>query len=313
MSRAEIFKPSFPVWATDAFLECECQRVAAEVERFFETFDGNHDECHPDLADHVARIRDRQFKFTFDFLGNDAAFEVSEDDQILRFNLKVGLDICRDICADLMTPEHQRITIAKNAIALYILHEIRHVSQELEQYSSIQQLKSIEQNDLIAHFDLLADLSAAKDFASFRVWTERPFNHNDWNSLFVEALFVNVFYCIPIFDFPIESNWKMGRAIGLVLSLSRSTIIQQNLSQFKHASRKISIGLLVRPSSTYESASVLWIDKQLALAAVISEPANQWLQKIAHLISKGEMTEAFEIATSYIILEPAYWAQLEEK
>lgn len=312
MSQVETFRPNLPAWATDAFLECECQRVAAEVERFFETFDGVHDECHPDLNDHVTRIRDRQFKFVFDILPDDSAFQVSEDDHILKFNLQAGLSLCRNICADLMTPERERVTIAKNAIALYVLHEIRHVSQELEQYSSIQELKAIGQQDLIAHFDLLADVSAAKDFASFRLWAKRSFDDQGWNSLFVEALFVNVFYCIPTFDFPIASNWKMGRAIGLVLSLSRSTIIQDNLSYFRLPSRKTSIGLLVRPSSDYKSASVLWIDKQLAFAAVIQEPNSRWLEQIAPMIAKGNMTAAFEIATSYIILEPAYWAILEE-
>lgn len=288
-------------------LEENAAQAAAAVEAFLSTVSLDRLDLHPGFEDHLLRMRGYGFTLEFGPVDDGSAFEIYPDRKAIRFSLSAAALIYEGIARDPLSDSEQA-SAARTALLLFLFHELRHISQGLGAYGTVQELKKIGQEDLVAQYDLLADVEAAKDYALFvcsegNEWRQPPFVQ-----AFVQALYVHVHYCVPAFNYPLGSRWKMGRAIGLVLMLGRAALVGAiTTPNSRRQVRPLTAAILVRPNPIYTKASIQWADRNWGLIAVVDDPRDHWLFEIAKAIHAKRMSTAVEIAIAYLLTETAFW------
>lgn len=100
----------------------------------------------------------------------------------------------------------------------YVLHELRHRTQGVGEYSTIQQLKSLAGRVTVAEVDLFADRDAA--FAYAAIFASGP-GRAEFLESFREALFLSSAYFYKVFPVSAARPDKIARAIGVLLMAAR--------------------------------------------------------------------------------------------
>lgn len=117
-----------------------------------------------------------------------------------------------------LDPE-QIMPLCKMILAIFLLHELRHIDQRLEKYEDVQKLKEFGFAPLIAELDLLADRDALIAFSA--IFADE-FEGGEAEA-FVTGLAFSPRYFFRAFDFdPKAKPHKTLRAVSLVLMLARN-------------------------------------------------------------------------------------------
>lgn len=108
--------------------------------------------------------------------------------------------------------------LCKMVVAIFLLHEMRHIDQGVERYEDIQTLKELGFSPLIAKFDLLADRDALVAFS--QIFSD-TFDGDELLA-FKTGLAFSPRYFFRAFDFdPLTKPHKTLRAVSLILMLAR--------------------------------------------------------------------------------------------
>ena len=101
----------------------------------------------------------------------------------------------------------------------------------------------------------------------------------------------------------------MGRAIGLVLTLARASLLEKLSSEGTPTDglRPVTDGLFVRPNAGFTEASIQWTGDPWALVAIECDPEDEWLAKIAEAVEISDMEQALTVAGKYLLEKPAFW------
>ncbi len=110
------------------------------------------------------------------------------------------------------------IPLCRMIVAIFLLHEMRHIDQGVERFEAIQSLKELGFSPLIAELDLLADRDALVAFAA--IFAD-DFG-GDSLEAFATGLAFSPSYFFKAFDFdPKTKPHKTLRAVSLILMLAR--------------------------------------------------------------------------------------------
>jgi hypothetical protein len=285
--------------------------IAGTVQEFVEADHDALGPLYPGIHSHVGSLRERGIKLSFADIGPDAAFVMQDDGRQMIFSNQAAMALAEVVSSQSEIAKEDRPSFFRSLIILFILHEARHVTQGLSAHADARALKDIGQGDVIALYDLIADIDAAKAFAAFQCYAAESFTPEAFETHFVEALTLNVFYCLPAFGFPYEKPAKMGRAIGLVLMLARAGLLQF-VSKSGIAGpqlRPLTEGIFVRSDEGYKSASVQWTEGACSIVTVERAPADQWVRRMAKAVAAGNMGEALRIGSTFMMSRVEFWGR----
>jgi hypothetical protein len=185
------------------------------------------DSASPDVRRHCPNF-DQFFAAPFariisvDFNEHDAAFRL--DDDTLHLNLMPIRRILQRAVGEASANPKDGMTVGQvrgvaiRAVWLHLLHEMRHVSQNILSLAEVDRIKRIGGPKLMSEMDLYADRDAANALAALMTAGKEV---RDYLSAFLEALFLLGTCCYPAFNFPIESPWKIARALSVLIMAAR--------------------------------------------------------------------------------------------
>lgn len=285
-------------------VECLAHGLAAEIEQFLRNPVRPLGD-YPEFYRHVTALGERDLTIEFRRLGSEAAFRI--DGKAVVFNLSVAEKIYASLDEACDNPE--KVSLFESILRLFMLHELRHITQGLASYDDVQALKGIGQDDLIAQYDFTADVDATKAFAVFQCVATGDLSSRAFIRSFKTGLYLHVFHCIPLFGFRKSKPAKMGRAMGLVLMLARLSLLERLTMAHVDTSRlrPVTDGLFVRPNDTFLEASIQWLSGAPALASVECEFAPGWLLDLADAIEAHDMERALQVALKYLQRKPQFW------
>lgn len=111
------------------------------------------------------------------------------------------------------------IPLCKMILAIFLLHELRHIDQRMDRYEDVQALKQLGFAPLIAELDLLADRDA---LIAFSALFAGDFEGGE-EEAFQTGLAFSPRYFFKAFDFDPQSKpHKTLRAVSLILMLARN-------------------------------------------------------------------------------------------
>lgn len=145
----------------------------------------------------------------------------------------------------------------------FLLHEVRHRTQGIEDYDVVQRLKAAAGRSAMAEIDTYADRDAAWAYASAEAgWTSRK----AFLEKFREALFLSGDYYFKVFPIAGDRHDKIERVAAVLLMAAR--LAPLNLSN----------ELIERPDLPLDAAlSVALSSKRNALAIYRAEPSKRLL------------------------------------
>lgn len=164
-----------------------------------------------------------------DLKPEDGAFVI--EGNVIVFNLQPILAILRAVLADVeeqmevgrVLDQTEILQLQREALVVYALHEIRHVSQGLTLKESVDKVKHISGSQKVSDFDLQADCDAVFAYAMVRggeKWSEEYFDY------YKRALFFSSQYFFKAFEFSIDRIEKFSRAIGIILMQARFALLE---------------------------------------------------------------------------------------
>jgi hypothetical protein len=106
--------------------------------------------------------------------------------------------------------------IDRMAVALFLLHEVVHISQAIPEYSDVQTLKRTAGASYLAELDLIADIESARAYAAVESIPE-GLGEAAYVEWFAASIFFMISFCFPVFGFR-GKRAKVSRALGLALS-----------------------------------------------------------------------------------------------
>jgi hypothetical protein len=145
-----------------------------------------------------------------------------EDNHVVLF--PDGLDLILENILnrrDLPAVEGMREEILRHGIEMYVLHEVRHITQGIPDFSTVQMMKQVSGPDTVGKFDLIADVDAAKVQAA--IITLRD---GDWDeAIYFTNLRNSIFLCgeigLDVFKAPLSRPHKVRRIVGLAITALR--------------------------------------------------------------------------------------------
>lgn len=137
---------------------------------------------------------------------------------IARLLLFVLGDLRREIANGIdVSPDEVRSTL-HDVISLFTLHELRHRTQGVELFSTVQRLKNVGNRLAMTRIDVLADRDAALALAAVRSCS---LSGQDFLEYYQRALFYSVQYFFKVFPANEDRLDKCCRVASLMLMLAR--------------------------------------------------------------------------------------------
>lgn len=161
----------------------------------------------------------------------DAAFSLNAG--VMRLNAEPLARVFTLIAEDLGIDQDQKSALrpsdyllyAEAAVALFVLHELRHIDQGLSEFKDVQTLKGMGLAPLIAELDLAADRDAIMAFSL--IYADR-ISDGDYYDAFKIGLSFSPWYFFRAFSFdPKIKPEKALRAASIILMLARSLISEK--------------------------------------------------------------------------------------
>lgn len=164
-----------------------------------------------------------------------------------------------------------------DALALFALHELRHCSQGVEKYATVQTLKGIEGRNQLAKFDIQADRDAAVALAASRAG---DLSSDEFYEEYRRALFFSVQYFFRIYPANAERQDKVCRVAALILMLARLELF-------------LTLGRLT-VGDPLTSLQVCLGNNQRSIAVLENEPNNRLLAAANDIAELPEFVAAIE-------------------
>jgi hypothetical protein len=229
-------------------------------------------------------------RIEFKEITSGAAFEI--EDGFMTMNTGHIRGLLLEIVTDVDNSPHQLQEseigrLVRLAIELFILHEVRHLSQGVDEYESVQKLKIIAEK-LVGQFDLIADRDAAHAYALLRGAEKKKSNFGDYIRHFGEALFFMGQFCFPAFKTPLNKPHKVARALGLTMMLARIALAQTLGYDAKRAnSMPLDTALMPEIAPDWAKITIFAFNPDLHLVAIAVEVDPIMLESICERLDDG--------------------------
>jgi hypothetical protein len=155
----------------------------------------------------------------------DSGFKIKDD--VFFLNPAPLISIFKEIeksFANSSSQDSDTIPTKRAAIALFLLHELRHPAQGVGRFSTIQKIKKLSGPKAVSEIDIEADMDAATTYTIIQTNGLVSLDTIEFNKILADALFVIGIYSTPAFDFGTRLH-KIERAIALALSCARLTLL----------------------------------------------------------------------------------------
>lgn len=114
--------------------------------------------------------------------------------------------------------KHEIPKMLERVVVEYMLHEVRHRTQGLAEFSDVQALKAIAGASVMAEYDTFADRDAALAMAALYAEDE---SRSAFLRSFREALFFSTTYFFQVFPIPANRPDKIARAMAILFMAAR--------------------------------------------------------------------------------------------
>ncbi|MBX7526627.1 hypothetical protein [Qipengyuania vesicularis] len=122
-----------------------------------------------------------------------------------------------------ITKDDVRETL-EEAVSLFALHELRHRTQGVQEFSTVQLLKAIDGRARIATFDIQADRDAAVALAATKA---KSTSSAEFHDAYQRALFYSIQYFFRIYPANAKRPDKVCRVAALMFMLARLEIYRK--------------------------------------------------------------------------------------
>lgn len=169
----------------------------------------------------------------------DGAFIISGEE--ITFDLNPILDILFCVVDQVKSIEEKKglyldpteiVAMQEDAVIIYCLHELRHISQGLATKSHVVEMTSVSGKEKLAELDIVADRDAMSAYAFVKSGGNDTLEYLDY---FSKALYYSISIFLNVFNFSIDRLDKFSRAAGLVLMQSRFAMKELGLDYGKAA------------------------------------------------------------------------------
>ncbi len=187
------------------------------------------------------------------FVVRDRILYINED-PVARLLHAVTTEFERRSAANDSIPDPAELpTLLESVFTDFLLHELRHRTQGVETYDTVQRLKAVGGNSAMAELDVLADRDAAWAYAAINVgWG----NRSEFLASFREALFLSSAYFFKIFPIPSGRHDKIERAIGVLLMAARLANLQFANTVVERSELPLDAPISIVLSSTRNSLAI---------------------------------------------------------
>lgn len=179
--------------------------------------------CHENDFDALARplkkALDQTIGYTIQASNNigEAGFELDEHNRIIFFSFSaVNAVIASSISfSGIKSKNPLDNPIVQNAIAIYLFHELTHISQKFVEHSQAKELQEAFGKDIFSMLDCITDIKAAHCVTVMLQSASGQFSKHDYVTLFSSN--VTLAYHLLIDAFSIKNaDHKRKRALGLI-------------------------------------------------------------------------------------------------
>lgn len=274
-------------------LRAQVVRHGAALERLF-----------PGFADRFIVPIKRITAFHFAVIGTGAAY-VLDEAGVMTVNVShiVGMlaRIADDVEADaLVSPAERRLAptefgrLMRLAVEVFLLHEIRHISQGISEYGTVQKLKAASAKPIIGTLDLIADRDAAYAYALLQSIEARDISVKVYLQHFAEALFFGLTYGFPAFK--VDQPHKTARALGIAMMLARVVAAQRagTLEAQQESMLPLHTTLIPHIDPTETAIAVLATTPDLRLVTIEAELDRATVQHLCARLDSGESMPVLE-------------------
>ena len=180
----------------------------------------------------------------------------------------------------------------EDTLSLFALHELRHRTQGIADFSTVQLLKRVTGRDQIAKFDIQADRDAAIAFAAAR---SDGLHSEEFYSSYQKALFYSVRYFFKIYPANAERQDKVCRVAALLFMLAR-LVLYRTVGSLKVG--KPTTALAVRLGTDRRSIAVFEGSphERLLVAANERGELDSFISDIEHGRLDEALGRAFSVA-----------------
>lgn len=277
-------------------------RVAANLQRRILRHGPTFELVAPGFDRRFVRPFQSLTKIYFSTLTSGAAFEFDSITRAMKVNTGHVVGILNAIISDLQSVEdklHSREIgrLVRLTIELFLLHEVRHFSQGIENYPDVQRLKN-QSEMLVGEFDLHADRDAAHGYALLRAVEEGASDVESYLRYFAEALFFMGQFCFPAFKTPLAKLHKVFRALGITLMLARYALADREGTVLKTHFGHLPLDAVLMPeiSADWSKLTIFAHSPDLELVTIDCEVDPEIIRSICERLDSGNFSLVLEDA-----------------
>lgn len=151
------------------------------------------------------------------------------------------------------SPYTDKIAVSKLLFRCFVLHEIRHRSQGLETYSSVQILKSAGGRQAMMEMDVIADRDAAYLLAILQAPADRRAHLAAFRNAIAltQEYFFDAFYPSP------RRDDKVSRAVSILMMAARLVDLDAAVNLYEQSELPLDAPLIAFVSASNRSLSIV--------------------------------------------------------
>lgn len=266
------------------------------------------DRFYPGFKTRFVRPFESISAIRFAPLTSGAAFELNKSTGVMTMNTGHATGMFNAILLDVADTngrsgvenldESEVSRLMMMALMLLIFHEVRHSSQGVAEYDTMQGLKKLGLERVIGDLDLLADRDAAHAYAILNSIESGDPSSHAYITAFRDALFFMGQYCFPAFKVPQDKPYKVARALGLTMMLARIVLAERdNRIQQEHAGAlPLDVALMPQIRPLYDGITILAYTPDLRVLSIDSDIDPTFLSSLCAKLDSAPFLEILEDA-----------------
>lgn len=187
--------------------------------------------------------------------------------------------------------------LRREAVEIFVLHELRHFSQGIANFEDVQAVKATEGSLFLAKLDLIADNNAARVWAWLNACEEGDTTPRGFLFHYLDALTFICATCVTAFGAPLSKPAKVSRALGLYLMLARLVLARDHFEPAEP-----SLGFLldtpIMPTFArdFTSMTLVAFEPEMVVKVASFPCDTALLKRFTDHLAAGEFYEAFGMA-----------------
>lgn len=222
----------------------------------------------------------------------EAGFRMDRENSLIRLG-QLGLDrMMKELSRRGIQPKKRR-KIQCSLVELYVLHEIRHISQNFCPFVAIQKIKQNVGLHAFGEIDLIADIDAAKVLAALQFIRDSALGITVYYQNFYDNLLAIGNIATPAFGAPMSRPHKFQRAMGIAISAARLKTHLENKFISGNFGNTLPLEAVIWPAySELGSVSLMLLSPEYMIVKADASMDVNFLLDFDRLIARGQFEKS---------------------